>query len=191
MKMFLPILAVLLLLLGGCATADFTPYRGAQQEWPVAAGAFVETKYEVPVYHGAPDRPYRVLGYLTADTAPVRRFAGGVASFMARRAQELGGDALILLDKHSEYSGTFNTFSATGTTWGNTTTVTGTGNSFAMFRGKGSGVVIKFAGARRDATERLNEADMNGGIIGTSPPVSSPAPTRSPARMADEQKERL
>jgi hypothetical protein len=86
--------------------------------------------------------PYRVLGYLSADTAPVRRFA--IAAFMARRARELGGDALILTSKRSEYSGSVQTFQATGIVSGNTTTVMGTGNSFALFRGKGEGVVIKF-----------------------------------------------
>jgi hypothetical protein len=140
MKMFLPL--VLAALFAGCATADFTPYSGSQQDWPVAPGAFVETKYDVPVYHGTPDRPYQVMGYLSADTAPVRRFA--IVAFMARRAKELRGDALILTSKRSEYSGSINTFSATGMMQGDRMMMTGTGNSFAMFRGKGDGVVIKF-----------------------------------------------
>src|SRR5438094_9949625 len=29
--------------LTGCATADFTPYEGAQQKWPTSSGAFVQT----------------------------------------------------------------------------------------------------------------------------------------------------
>jgi hypothetical protein len=33
---------LLALLPSGCATADFTPYTGAQQKWPTAPGAFVQ-----------------------------------------------------------------------------------------------------------------------------------------------------
>ena len=55
--------------LTGCAVADFTPYQGAQQNWPTARGAFVSTQYAVPAYHGYPARPYIVLGYLDATTA--------------------------------------------------------------------------------------------------------------------------
>src|SRR6476660_4798889 len=63
-------------LLSGCAVADFTPYSGAQQNWPVGSGAFVDNKYAVPVFYGAPNRPYVVLGYLNAETAPVRSRRG-------------------------------------------------------------------------------------------------------------------
>lgn len=128
-------------LLTGCATADFTPYSGAQS-WPVAQGAFVETKYDVPVYHGTPDRPYRVLGLLSADTAPVRQFA--VVAFMARRTRELGGDALILLDKRKTYAGSIKASSAQAYVSGNTLSIYGNTNTFALFRGRGDGVVIKF-----------------------------------------------
>lgn len=125
----------------GCASADFTPYSGAQN-WPVSGGAFVDRKYDVPVYHGNPDRPYKVVGYLSADTAPVRRFA--VVAFMARRAKELGGDALILLSKGQTYQGTLQTTSVNAYASGNMITAHSLTNSFPMFRGKGDGIVIRF-----------------------------------------------
>jgi hypothetical protein len=66
-----PFILFLALFLGGCAIADFTPYEGAQQNWPTANGAFVSHQYVVPAYYGFPARPYTVLGYLDATTAPV------------------------------------------------------------------------------------------------------------------------
>ena len=90
--------------IGGCAVADFTPYQGAQQNWPVSSGTFVDNKYAVPVFYGAPNRPYVVLGYLNAETAPVRSRRGAVVAFMARRAQELGGNGLIVLGTNREYN---------------------------------------------------------------------------------------
>lgn len=141
MKMFLPLLAVLLCL-NGCAMADFTPYSGAQQNWPVSPGAFVERKYEVPVYRGNPERPYKVLGYLSATTAPIRR--RGVAAFMARRAHELGGDALILTDSGTSYAGSIETSSVNTFSVPGATSVTGLHTSAPLFGGKGDGIVIKF-----------------------------------------------
>ena len=130
-------------LLGGCAMADFTPYRGAQRNWPVASGAFVETKYAVPVFFGAPNRPCELLGYLSAETAPARSRRGMVIAFMARRAKELGGNGLIMLGTGSEYAGSVSTGSTTGTVYGSGFTATSFGTSVPMFGGNGTGVVIK------------------------------------------------
>src|SRR5690348_5388409 len=43
MKIPLLITICLAAVLTGCATADFTPYVGEQQKWPIAKGAFVTT----------------------------------------------------------------------------------------------------------------------------------------------------
>ena len=129
--------------LGGCAIADFTPYSGAQQNWPVGSGAFVDNKYAVPVFYGAPNRPYVVLGYLNAETAPVRSRRGAVLAFMARRAQELGGNGLIVLGTNREYVGSVSSTSVTGNVYGQGFTATGFGTSTPMFGGKGDAVVIR------------------------------------------------
>jgi len=129
--------------LSGCAMADFTPYRGAQQNWPIAADAFVETKYAVPVFLGAPNRPYDVIGYLNAETAPIRSRQGAVIAFMARRAKELGGSGLIILGTGSEYAGSVSTGSMTGSAYGQGFTATSFGTSVPLFGGKGTAVVIK------------------------------------------------
>lgn len=133
---------VVVLCLGGCAMADFTPYSGAQQNWPVSPGAFVERKYDVPVYRSNPDRPYKVLGYISARTAPVRRHA--IVAFMARRARELGGDALILTGSGSTYAGSIQTTSVNVFATGNTATATGLSTTAPLYGGKGDGIVIKF-----------------------------------------------
>src|SRR5262249_33692490 len=58
----------LIAMLTGCTSTDFTPYAGAQQNWPTASGTFVSNKYVIPVYQGPPPRPYIVLGYIEAAT---------------------------------------------------------------------------------------------------------------------------
>jgi hypothetical protein len=51
-----------------------------------------------------------VIGYLDATTAPIRH--RGVIAFAARRAKELGADAIIVLSHGTEYAGTISTGSA-------------------------------------------------------------------------------
>ena len=69
-------LLVAALLVSGCAFGDFIPYSGQQQNWPTQPGSFVTTKYVIQAFiHSWPDRPYAVLGYLDATTAPIRRRA--------------------------------------------------------------------------------------------------------------------
>jgi hypothetical protein len=64
-------IALVALLLCGCANVEYTAYSGRQQNWPVASGSFVQRKFDLPVYFGAPDRPYQVLGYMEVESGPL------------------------------------------------------------------------------------------------------------------------
>ena len=145
-------------MLTGCATADFTPYSGAQQNWPTAPGAFVSNQGGILAYYGYPPRHYIVLGYLSATTAPVRRRE--VVEFAARRAKEIGGDAIIVLSSGAQYAGTINqggaftsgNYSGTyvggsgyGNIYGSSYAATNAwGSSVPLFLGKASVLIIKF-----------------------------------------------
>jgi hypothetical protein len=99
-----------------------------------------------PAYiHSYPDRPYKVIGYLDAKTAPIRR--RGVVSFAARQAKELGADAIIVLSQGSEYAGTLTTGNAftSGNFYpgGFNATMTGTRVSIPLMFGKAQVLAIK------------------------------------------------
>ena len=126
----------------GCATADFTAYSGAQQNWPTDPGVFVKTQYAVPAYSGLLSRPYSVLGYLKADIAPVRRKR--VVEFAAPRAKEIGADAIILQNVGSEYQGTIATSGAS-----TTRSYSGSGYSTLM----GNGALGTFSGTGQSTTQ--------------------------------------
>jgi hypothetical protein len=134
------------LLLSACAIADFEPYSGQQQNWPTSPGTFVNNTYVIPTYFGYPPRPYNVVGYLDATTAPMRR--RGVVAFAARRAKELGADAIIVLSHGTEYAGTISTGSAftSGQFYGTGFNATTTGTSFSgpLVFGKASIIMIKW-----------------------------------------------
>jgi len=81
-----------LLALSACGTLDVTPYTGRQQDWPTAPGAFAKTVNGIPIYRGLPDRPYEVIGHITARDVSHGRLAG--------RARELHADAVLIMDEH-------------------------------------------------------------------------------------------
>lgn len=47
-----------------CATTDFVPYSGSQQDWEYASGSFGTEFNGVRFYVGLPDRPYEIVGYV-------------------------------------------------------------------------------------------------------------------------------
>ncbi len=90
--------------LAGCATRDFTPYHQIQWKWPTGTGAVASTQYAVPVYSGLPARPYIVLGHMYAEAIPVR--GNALIEYEARKAKEVGGDAIIIQTEGAAPSGT-------------------------------------------------------------------------------------
>jgi hypothetical protein len=98
----LALLALICTALGfaGCAIGHYHTYVGAQKKWPTSAGTYADTVEGVPIFYSFPPRPYVVLGFLEAKTAPIRRHTR--FSFAARRAKELGADAIIALNKEGQ-----------------------------------------------------------------------------------------
>ena|ERR1700730_14300845 len=83
-----------------CAIGHYHAYVGAQKKWPTSAGTYADTVEGVPIFYSFPPRPYVVLGFLEAKTAPIRRHTR--FSFAARRAKDLGADAIIALNKEGQ-----------------------------------------------------------------------------------------
>ena len=104
---FLLVTLALATVLSSCATADFHQYTGAQQNWPIASGAFVTSKYDVPAYYGPPDRPYIMLGSLDATTnRGIGQDEASAVQDAARVAKRMGADAIIVIGSRREQVGT-------------------------------------------------------------------------------------
>lgn len=98
-KTLLPLLfAISCILVGGCASPDFTPYVG-EQDWPQGTGCTIKTNCIVPIYYGWPDKPYTVLGVIT--------MSGINNAAVARCAKSKGADALIFRNVLTEDAGTY------------------------------------------------------------------------------------
>ena len=120
MKAKLYLLALACVLLGGCVSSpDFTPYVG-KQGWPQGTGSNVETNYVVPIYYGWPDKPYTVLGVVTAE--------GNNLAVVARYAKSKGADALIYRFSHTGNAGTY-------TTPGHATSITSGSYAYGQYQG--------------------------------------------------------
>jgi len=134
--------SLLALLFYGCANVEYTAYSGRQQNWPVASGSFVQRKFDLPVYLGPPDRPYRVLGYMEVESAPLAVWETGKNESIkpaVKEAAKHGADAVVLLASGTNISGS-TTFSSDQ--WGSNTTTAGGiyGNYFnAQSRTTGGG----------------------------------------------------
>jgi hypothetical protein len=117
--------ALFTLLACGCADIEYTAYSGRQQNWPVASGSFVSQKYGLPVYFGPPDRPYRVLGYMETQSAPLAVWETGKSESIkpaVKEAMKHGADALVLLASGTNVAGSTTLGSAQ---WRSNTTTTG------------------------------------------------------------------
>jgi hypothetical protein len=93
---------------------------------------------------GDPQRPFNVIGYLDATTAPIRH--RGVVAFAAWRAKELGADAIVALSHGTEHAQTISTCSAftSGRFFGSGFDATRTGFSCPLVLGKASIIMIKW-----------------------------------------------
>ncbi|HEU5246721.1 MAG TPA: hypothetical protein VFU09_06495 [Candidatus Udaeobacter sp.] len=103
---------------------EYTAYSGRQQNWPVASGSFVSQKYGLPVYFGPPDRPYRVLGYMETQSAPLAMWETGKSESIkpaVKEAMKHGADALVLLASGTNVAGSTTFGSAQ---WRSNTTTT-------------------------------------------------------------------
>jgi hypothetical protein len=85
-------------------------------------------------------------GYLDTTTAQIRHL--GIVAFAARRAKELGADAIIVLSHGTEYAGTISTTGAftPGQVYGSGFNAATTGTSFSgpLVSGKASVLTIKW-----------------------------------------------
>jgi hypothetical protein len=141
--------AVVAASLSGCAWAKFRGYEGGQQQWPTAPGSFVERDHAIPVYFSPPPRPYYIIGFIDATTAPIRR--SGVVAFAARRAKEKGADAIIVLQEGSEYAGSF-AFASGSTTSNYTGTYSGTSTLEGRTQDLGGGATSLSGNVYRQGT---------------------------------------
>jgi hypothetical protein len=93
-------------LLTGCLSANYHTYVGAQQDWPISRGGFVNTDHAIPVYNGLPERPYRVLG---AFTLPVGQAPVSPDHWAADVGHRHQADAVCLITSQTRRAGTLKT----------------------------------------------------------------------------------
>lgn len=89
-------LILLGLLLAGCATSNFYPHEGRDNNFQGRGGSrFVSEGIDI-WFIGEPDRHYRILGYIEEPMgAIIDEQHRSIASSVLKKAHEVGADALI------------------------------------------------------------------------------------------------
>lgn len=93
---------------------------------------------------GAPARRFQILGVLTDSRRNNVVGRSSYASDVARVVRDAGGTAVLVVSQQNDYVGTYNSGSATATTYGRTTQATGYGYSAAITNRTSQFIVIKY-----------------------------------------------
>ena len=101
-------LFVVVALVSGCTTATYQPYRGEQQQWPTAPGAFVETVNGTSVYTGFPSKPYEVTGIVSVTITDGLGADSMLNSRLVSEAVKHGANAVVRVGSNTAYSGSYN-----------------------------------------------------------------------------------
>jgi hypothetical protein len=93
----------------GCATAVVRPYVGEQQNWPVASGGIVSTRYQLPVFTTLPPAPYDIIAELRIDSLLYAQPEEGHLPMLVKKAKELGADALVFVEGQIFFAASYGT----------------------------------------------------------------------------------
>lgn len=99
--------AACVLVLGGCATATFTPLEGKPKPGALGKNAKVNTDWDLPIYSGPPSRPYVVIGMIEADAG--EGGIDGLTRAAIREAEANGADGLIVVSADRQVTGVMTT----------------------------------------------------------------------------------
>jgi hypothetical protein len=92
------LLASVLALTMGCATAIMRPYVGDQQNWPTTDGSIVNVKYDIPIFNSLPPVPYDVVGELRVESPFYAQPEEHHMSTIIGKAKQFNAHALALVD---------------------------------------------------------------------------------------------
>lgn len=86
-----------LVLCVGCTTAIVRPYVGEQQNWPIASGSIVNTRYSLPIFTSLPSAAYDIIAEMRIESPLYKLPEEGHMSKLAKKAKGLGADALMFV----------------------------------------------------------------------------------------------
>jgi hypothetical protein len=136
-------LAIILTLIG-CASTQFKTFEGRNNVIEGKGGTKVVIDGMELWDNGDPPRRFQLVG-LIEDERP-----GGIIpmmqlrSDMVKKAREVGGAALIQIRSQSQITGYQSDGSATATSFGNVTNISGSSSSFALRKNSATFAVIKY-----------------------------------------------
>ena len=96
MKTYLLMLMVAVAVSGCTSHREYSAYRGQHKNWPTGSASHSPGKEQLPIYHGLPEKPYRVIGTVSHPHDPISEQAA------AQLAKRYGGEAVLIVEPDSE-----------------------------------------------------------------------------------------
>ncbi len=96
MKTYLLILMVAVAVAGCASHGKYSAYRGQHKNWPTGSAGHSLSHEQLPVYHGLPEKPYRVIGTVSLPDDSISE------QETAQLASRYGGEAVLIVDQDSE-----------------------------------------------------------------------------------------
>lgn len=138
------LLLLIAVLLSACAVTEYRSFEARSNVFEGVGGTKVVVDGMEIWETGDPPRKFKVVGVID-DQRP-----GGILpmaqlrSDVVKKAREVGGEALILLNSQSQIAGYYSTGSATARTYGPSTTATGSTLSMPVRRNASRFAVIQY-----------------------------------------------
>jgi hypothetical protein len=112
------LLFVLCVLVAGCASTNYSAFEGGRVV--EGTGGTKKTVDGIDIWNnGSPPRKFKVIGIIDDSRRQTLIGMAGYEGALVKKAKEVGGDAIIILDAHSEIVGYYNSGgSGTATTTG-------------------------------------------------------------------------
>jgi hypothetical protein len=144
MKLLRVCALVIAVAVSACASTQFKSFEGRSNIVEGQGGTKVVVDGMDVWDNGDPPRRFQLLGIIEDERPGGILPMSQLRSDMVKKAREVGGTALIQIRSESQIMGYQSTGSATGTSFGNTTRISGTSNSIALRKNAAAFAVIKY-----------------------------------------------
>jgi hypothetical protein len=143
-RAFALLMAFSLSLTAGCANTEYKSFEGKANVFEGTGGTKVVVDGMEVWDNGEPSRKFKVLGIIEDERPSGIIPMAQLRNDMVKKAQEVGGDAVVQLGSQSQIAGFYSSGTATAYSHGNSATAYGSSITMPVRRNTAKFAVIKY-----------------------------------------------